>query len=166
MFLVVGLGMDLISRARIDTPLDAALVCLLTLFLFSWGGDPWVRGPAIEGNQIQGLVTDPTGATAAGATIEGDQTDSGHTRILGGALGGYIIHGLPVCPYQLRVSKTGFKTHRLRYNRLGALTMRRNVDRCERPQRFCRAYYGSITVDAILDSGQNVHSEVVQPWRL
>jgi hypothetical protein len=45
------------------------------------------------------------------------------------------------------------------------LTMRRNVDRCERPQGFCLAYYGSVTVDAILDSGQNVHPEVVR-WRL
>ena len=116
--------MDLISRARTDTPLDAALVCLLTLFSFSWGGDLWVRGPAIKGNQIQG------------ATIEADRTDSGHTRILGGALGGYIILGVPVCFYQLSVSKTGFKTHRLRYNRLDALTMRRYVDRCERPQDF------------------------------
>jgi len=95
MLLVVGLGMNLISRARTDTPLDAAFVCLLTLFLFSWGGHPWVRGPAIEGNQIQGLVTDPTEATVAGATIEADQTDSGHTRLLGGALGGYIIQAYP-----------------------------------------------------------------------
>lgn len=101
--------MDLILRARTNMPLDAAFVCLRTLLLFSWGGDPWVQ--AIGGDQIQELVTDPPEAAVAGATIEADQADSGlKGTVINSAVGGYIIHGRPVGPCQLRVSKTGFKT--------------------------------------------------------
>jgi hypothetical protein len=137
--------MDLISRARTNTPVDSAFVYLRPLFLFSWGGNPWAwaQAQAIGGDQIQGFVTHPTGAAAAGAIIEADRTDSGLKRtVIGGASAAYISHGLPAGSDRMRVSKTGFKTYRLRYNRLGALSMRCNVELCD------------------------VHREVVQPWRL
>ncbi len=92
--MVAGLGMDLIWRARANTLLDSVFVRVRTLFLFSCGGDRCAH--TIGGDQIQKLVTDPTGASVVGATIEADQTE---TR-------------------GLRVSEAGLKTCRSRYNQL------------------------------------------------
>ncbi|HEY1767451.1 MAG TPA: TonB-dependent receptor [Terracidiphilus sp.] len=68
---------------------------------------------AVGGGQIQGIIADSSGAVVPGATIEVDQTDSGLRReATSGADGGYLIPNLPVGPYTLKVSRTGFESYR------------------------------------------------------
>ncbi|WP_263354768.1 TonB-dependent receptor [Acidicapsa acidisoli] len=107
------LGMDLVSTAHTHKLLRATFVCLHAIVVLTWAADPWARAQAVGGGQIQGIVTDPAGAAVADATIEADQTDSGLKRtVISSTEGGYIISSLPVGPYQLIVSKTGFETYR------------------------------------------------------
>ena len=106
-------GRDRVSTACSHKPLRSGFVCLLTICFLSWAADPWAPAQAVGGGQIQGIVSDPTGTAVADAIIEADQTDTGLRRIvISGADGGYIIPSLPVGPYQLIVSKTGFETYR------------------------------------------------------
>ena len=70
------------------------------------------RAQAIGGGQIQGTVTDGTGSAVSGATIEATQTESGLNRtVTSGADGGYSLPSLPVGPYTLKVTATGFSTY-------------------------------------------------------
>ncbi len=58
---------------------------------------------------MQGIVSDGTGAPVAGAKVDAFQTDSGLQRqAISAEDGEYILTNLPVGPYQLKVSKTGF----------------------------------------------------------
>jgi hypothetical protein len=67
---------------------------------------------AIGGGQIQGTVTDNTGASVSGATVEATQTESGlHRVVTSGGDGGYSLPSLPVGPYTLKVTATGFSTY-------------------------------------------------------
>src|SRR6201999_2332611 len=85
-------------------------IFLSTLFLFL--GSATLRGQAIGGGQIQGSVTDGTGSAVSGATVEAVQTDSGlHRIVTSGDDGGYNLPSLPVGPYTLKVTATGFSTH-------------------------------------------------------
>src|ERR1700759_5300375 len=67
---------------------------------------------AIGGGQIQGTVTDNTGASVSGATVEAVQTESGlHRVVTSGGDGGYSLPSLPVGPYTLKVTANGFSTY-------------------------------------------------------
>ena len=71
-----------------------------------------LHGQAIGGGQIQGTVTDETGSAVSGATVEAVQTESGlHRIVTSGDDGGYNLPSLPVGPYTLKVTATGFSTH-------------------------------------------------------
>jgi hypothetical protein len=71
-----------------------------------------IHGQAIGGGQIQGTVTDETGSAVSGATVEAVQTESGlHRIVTSGDDGGYNLPSLPVGPYTLKVTATGFSTH-------------------------------------------------------
>jgi hypothetical protein len=71
-----------------------------------------VKGQTIGGGQMQGIVTDATGAPIPGATVRAAQTDSGLEReVTSGQDGGYLLPNLPVGPYQLKVSKAGFENY-------------------------------------------------------
>ncbi|MGC2400102.1 MAG: TonB-dependent receptor [Acidobacteriaceae bacterium] len=67
---------------------------------------------AIGGGSIQGAVTDETGSAVSGATVEVVQTESGlHRIVTSGGDGGYNLPSLPVGPYTLKVTSTGFSTY-------------------------------------------------------
>ena len=61
--------------------------------------------------QLQGTVTDATGAAVPGAEIKATQIDTGAVRTASTGNGGdYVLANLPVGPYRLEVSKRGFST--------------------------------------------------------
>jgi hypothetical protein len=61
--------------------------------------------------QIEGTVLDASGAAVPGADIKATQTDTGITRttVTGGS-GDYVLPNLPVGPWRVEVSKSGFST--------------------------------------------------------
>ena len=85
----------------------------LFLFLLSFPATyQYVQAQAIGGGQIQGTVTDANGSAVAGATVEALQTESGlHRIVTSDAEGGYNLPSLPVGPYTLKVTATGFNTY-------------------------------------------------------
>ena len=67
----------------------------------------WAQGVA----QIQGTVQDSSGLAIAGADVKATQTDTGIVRsTVTDADGVYVLPNLPVGPYRMEVSKTGFST--------------------------------------------------------
>lgn len=81
-----------------------ALLCAFTPFTA-------LRAQNQNTAQIQGTVQDAQGAAVPGAEIKATQTDTGTTRtVTTGAGGDYVLPNLPVGPYRLEVSKTGFST--------------------------------------------------------
>ncbi|HEV2272713.1 MAG TPA: TonB-dependent receptor [Acidobacteriaceae bacterium] len=88
---------------------------LFYLFLFVSGAcltAPQLRAQAVGGGQIQGTITDESGSAVSGATVEVVQQDSGLKRtVTSGSDGGYNLPNLPVGPYQLDVSGTGFSAY-------------------------------------------------------
>ena len=60
---------------------------------------------------IRGTVTDATGAVVPGATVtvKGDETGFTRSTVTNGA-GSYSFSELPIGPYTVEVSLTGFKT--------------------------------------------------------
>ncbi len=60
---------------------------------------------------MHGRVTDPSGAGVVGAKIEATQVDSGLKRsATSGSDGGFTLTNLPVGPYRIETSATGFGT--------------------------------------------------------
>jgi len=67
----------------------------------------WAQGVA----QIQGTVQDASGLAVAGADVKATQTGTGVVRTTTtDADGVYVLPNLPVGPYRIEVSKTGFST--------------------------------------------------------
>jgi hypothetical protein len=84
----------------------------LFLLLLLLPDNQLLHGQAIGGGQIQGTVTDETGSAVSGATVEAVQTESGlHRIVTSGGDGGYNLPSLPVGPYTLKVTATGFSTY-------------------------------------------------------
>src|SRR6201996_6466430 len=66
---------------------------------------------ATEVDQITGTVQDTSGATIANAEIKAIQTDTGFVRTTtSGGDGSYTLSNLPIGPYRIEVSASGFKT--------------------------------------------------------
>jgi hypothetical protein len=85
---------------------------LVLLCVITWPIAQQAHTQAVGGGQIQGIVTDTTGAPVAGATVTVTQTSSGLVRnTTSGEYGGYLLPNLPVGPYQLKVSKAGFESY-------------------------------------------------------
>jgi len=62
-------------------------------------------------SQIRGTVQDATGAAIPGAEVKATQTDTGTVRtVTTSAEGAYVLPNLPIGPYRLEVSKSGFAT--------------------------------------------------------
>jgi hypothetical protein len=73
-----------------------------------FSGIIWAQGTA----QIQGTVTDASGAAVPEAEVKVTQTDTSAVRTAStGADGTYTLPSLPVGPYKLEVSKTGFAAY-------------------------------------------------------
>ena len=78
----------------------------VTLYLAAcvMGLSLWGQGTA----QINGSVTDSSGAAIPGAEIKATQTATGTVRTAtSGADGGYVLPNLPIGPYLVEVSKDG-----------------------------------------------------------
>ena len=79
---------------------------LIACLLFACAG-MWAQSTA----QIQGVVQDATGSAIPGVDIKATQTDTGAIRTTtSGNDGGYVLTSLPVGPYRLEASRTGFST--------------------------------------------------------
>jgi hypothetical protein len=66
----------------------------------------------VSGAQIDGVVTDPSGAPIAGAQIKATQVETGQVRnSVTDSTGRYALPNLPVGHYQLQVSAPGFKSY-------------------------------------------------------
>src|ERR1035441_1386757 len=62
---------------------------------------------------IYGTVTDPSGASIAGAKVEAVLTDRGTTRDgTTGSAGEYVFSAMQIGAYEIRVSATGFQQSR------------------------------------------------------
>ena len=62
--------------------------------------------------QIEGTVKDSSGSSIPGAEIKATQTATGTVRSsTSGADGGFVIPNLPIGPYMIEVTKTGFQKY-------------------------------------------------------
>ena len=69
-------------------------------------------GQAVNFAQIQGRISDATGAAIVGAQINATQINTGLVRTtVSSSEGNYTLPNLPVGPYQLKVSATGFRNY-------------------------------------------------------
>lgn len=67
---------------------------------------------AVNSAQIHGAITDPTGAAIAGAHVTVTQTDTGMVRsTVSSSEGIFSLPGLPVGPYKLEVTASGFQNY-------------------------------------------------------
>jgi hypothetical protein len=93
-------------------PVRSALFSFIAILSLACFTTAPVGAQAVGGGQIQGIVTDSTGAVVPGATVEADQTGSGLKRVaVSGADGGYLFPNLPVGAYVLKVSREGFNSY-------------------------------------------------------
>src|SRR5881394_943973 len=62
--------------------------------------------------ELNGRVTDQSGAVLPGVTVTATQTDTGFSRTdVTDAAGSYLMPNLPVGPYRLEVGLQGFRTY-------------------------------------------------------
>ena len=100
------------SLSQSQTTMRIALGCSLAVLFLTLTNAPLARSQAVGAGQMQGIVTDATGAPVAAATVEALQTDSGLRRdVATGQDGGYLLPNLPVGAYQLKVTKASFETY-------------------------------------------------------
>jgi hypothetical protein len=86
-----------------------ALLGMLVVWLLA---APPARAQSVAGSQLSGVVRDASGAAVPGATVTVTKTDTGQARTAqSGADGSYTLPNLPVGPYELKVTLTGFNTH-------------------------------------------------------
>ncbi len=87
-------------------------LALFVFLVFNNLSIPPAHAQAVGSGQIQGTVTDATGLAVPDATVEALQPESGFRRVVtSGPEGGYNLPSLPVGPYQLTVTKTGFNVY-------------------------------------------------------
>ena len=123
MFVLVNLGavkkpmylgglMRSILQSTRQTRITWKLTCSLLLLLLFPSSNKFLQAQAIGSGQIQGTITDSNGSTVTGATVEAVQQDSGlHRTVTSSGDGGYNLPDLPVGPYQLNISATGFSSY-------------------------------------------------------
>lgn len=79
-------------------------VCVLSL------GVTWAQSQNTA--QIQGTVLDASGAPVPGAEVKATQADTGASRVaITENDGRYVLPNLPVGPYRMDVTKSGFATY-------------------------------------------------------
>jgi hypothetical protein len=86
---------------------------LLSMSVLYWLALPSpARAQAVAIAQVSGIVTDPTGAAIANAQVRMIETEKQavHTTVTD-AQGQYVLPGLPVGPYRLEVTVSGFKDY-------------------------------------------------------
>src|SRR5664280_1794541 len=88
----------------------AALGCALLAMLLVLSPRPAHAQAGVA--ELSGTVTDPSGAAVAGANINLVETERGvsHPTVTDSS-GHYVVPNLPVGPYRLEASSSGFKTY-------------------------------------------------------
>ena len=82
---------------------SAAALIILTVTPFAW---------AQATAQLNGRVTDESGAVLPGVSVTVTQTDTGFTRtVVTDGEGAYVMPNLPTGPYRLEVTLQGFRTY-------------------------------------------------------
>jgi Carboxypeptidase regulatory-like domain/TonB dependent receptor len=120
---------------------------------------------AVGSGQIQGTISDPNGAAVVGATVEAVQQESGLRRVVQSAPdGGYNLPNLPVGPYQLNVTLTGFDA----YHQSGIVIQVGNNLRLD-----VKLQVGGVTQTVQVDAGASMVqtedqsvSQVIDPQRV
>src|SRR5689334_8953410 len=85
---------------------------VIAVTVFSMAQPNRMAAQAVSGSQVSGTVHDPTGAAVAGATVKVTKEDTGLTRTTAtDTNGGYVLPDLPVGPYRLEVSYSGFSPY-------------------------------------------------------
>jgi hypothetical protein len=93
------------------SPLRTSVRVIFGLWAVVAGSGP-SYSQAVANAQISGEVVDQTGAPVAGAAVKATQTATAATRTTTtGNNGAYTLPDLPIGPYRLEVSVTGFKTY-------------------------------------------------------
>ena len=106
-------SMEYPHKAHPRMPVGSTILLLVLALLLTYAGALPGRAQTIGGGQIEGIVTDVSGAVVPGASVEVMQTDSGLRRqVTSGADGGYLFPNLPVGPYQITATKEGFQSFR------------------------------------------------------
>src|SRR6188768_2053198 len=94
------------------TRVRSACFSLALVVLF---GDVLTTAPAwaqLATAELNGRVTDASGAVLPGVTVTATQTATGLVRsVVTDGNGGYVISNLPTGPYRLEMSLQGFKSH-------------------------------------------------------
>ena len=91
------------SHARISRSLVGILIMILLAAASTFGQDVTAA--------ITGVVTDPSGAVLAGATVTAKDTDRGTTwKVQTNSDGVYNLPRLPIGRYEVRVEQAGFQT--------------------------------------------------------
>src|SRR5947208_10689002 len=86
--------------------LELRAILVLTVLLMS--APVWAQATA----ELNGRVTDESGAVLPGVTVTVTQTDTGFTRtVVTGDGGTYAMPNLPTGPYKLDASLQGFRTY-------------------------------------------------------
>ena len=102
----------MIGQGPVRRPTGASdvLARLAIVMLAALAGACVLFGQAVNFAQIHGRVSDATGAAIVGAQITASQFNTGLVRTtVSGSEGNYFLPNLPVGPYQLKVSATGFR---------------------------------------------------------
>src|SRR5262245_43033485 len=87
------------------TKMKALLLAIIVVF---GSIAAWAQGTS----QIQGIVKDATGAVIGGVEVKATQTDTGIARtVMSTEEGVYVLPNIPVGPYRIEVSKSGFSTY-------------------------------------------------------
>ena len=83
--------------------------CLATIAVFLTTSAAFAQ---LSTAQLNGRVTDESGALLPGVTVTAIQTDTGVTRTdVTDGNGSYVLPNLPTGPYRLEVSLQGFRTY-------------------------------------------------------
>ena len=81
---------------------------IVALGLLFVGGTAWAQATA----QLNGRVSDESGAVLPGVTVTATQTDTGFTRtVVTDEAGAWVMPNVPIGPYQLEMSLQGFRTY-------------------------------------------------------
>src|SRR6266508_3525504 len=84
------------------------VACSAALLVLFTSAAAWAQGTA----QLNGRVTDESGAVLPGVTVTATQTDTGFVRTtVTDDTGNYAMPNLPLGPYRLEVSLQGFKSY-------------------------------------------------------
>ncbi len=87
-----------------------SLRCVLgvVVTLLFTGSIAWAQATA----QLNGRVTDESGAVLPGATVTATQTDTGFSRtVVTDETGAWVMPNVPIGPYRLEISLQGFRTY-------------------------------------------------------